>query len=211
MHPQSHHITIGGTVPKESNYSDVLGQITHLIPSWLLRNTFARFPEQLLKDLVFWGSPDEYLMIVCFLRDTFGVFSCPFWSTVLQCGARLPIHIDCVVGGASFLTMGLEECNIAHRLSIAVLCVVYNIRSNLMHTLYDDMLCASEGYVPERVTRCVLVIYRYIYGPPRCRTSQYRRTFILWSGSLRSDHGDPLFAGVGVAGFKSKANAFWLH
>ena len=26
------------------------------------------------------------------LGDVFSVLSCPFWSTVLQCGARLPIH-----------------------------------------------------------------------------------------------------------------------
>ena len=26
------------------------------------------------------------------LGDAFGVLSCPFWSTVLQCGARLPMH-----------------------------------------------------------------------------------------------------------------------
>ena len=27
-----------------------------------------------------------------FLEETFGVLSCPFWSTVPQCGARLQIH-----------------------------------------------------------------------------------------------------------------------
>ena len=31
-------------------------------------------------------------MIDHFLTDAFGVLSCPFWSTVLQCGARLPMH-----------------------------------------------------------------------------------------------------------------------
>ena len=31
-------------------------------------------------------------MADCVLGDAFGVLSCPFWSTVLQCGARLPIH-----------------------------------------------------------------------------------------------------------------------
>ena len=31
-------------------------------------------------------------MIDRFLRDTFGVFSCPFWGTVLQCGAWLLIY-----------------------------------------------------------------------------------------------------------------------
>ena len=36
---------------------------------------------------IFWKS-SEYLMIDCSLR---GALSCLFWSTVLQCGARLPI------------------------------------------------------------------------------------------------------------------------
>ena len=31
-------------------------------------------------------------MIDCFSGDTFGVLPCPFWSTVLQRGAKLPIH-----------------------------------------------------------------------------------------------------------------------
>ena len=41
-------------------------------------------------------SPGRYSMIDCFLGDALGVLSCPFWSTVLPFGARLPIHtIDC--------------------------------------------------------------------------------------------------------------------
>ena len=50
---------------------------------------FARFPEQLLIDLVSWGSSGEYSLIDCFLGDAFGVLSCQFWSNVLLCGARL--------------------------------------------------------------------------------------------------------------------------
>ena len=34
-------------------------------------------------------------------------------------------------------------------------------------------------YVPGRVTRGAVVADRYTYALPRCRTSQYRRTFIL--------------------------------
>ena len=31
-------------------------------------------------------------MINCSSGDAFGVLSCQFWNTVLQCGVRLPIH-----------------------------------------------------------------------------------------------------------------------
>ena len=67
-------------------------------------------------------------MIDHFLRDASGVLSCPFWSTVLQCGALLPIHtlrlklFHRAVSGILFLTGGVFEY-IAHRRSVAVLCM----------------------------------------------------------------------------------------
>ena len=92
MHPQSHQLTISGTVLKEKEYDDLDYSKWHLLPRWLLRSIFARFPKQLLKGLVSWGSPDDNYMIDCFLGDALGVLSCQFRSTVLQCGAWLPIH-----------------------------------------------------------------------------------------------------------------------
>ena len=53
---------------------------------------FAPSPEHLLKDSVSRGSPTECYIIDRFYGDAFRGFSCPFWSTLLQCGARLPIH-----------------------------------------------------------------------------------------------------------------------
>ena len=38
------------------------------------------------------GSPDEYSTIDCSSGDAFGVLSCQFFNTVLQCGVRLAIH-----------------------------------------------------------------------------------------------------------------------
>ena len=65
-------------------------------------------------------------------------------------------------------------------------------------------------YVPVRVTRGALVAHRYTYAPPRCRTSQASRTVILFSVSLWNDVANSVFDGVGLAGFKSRANAFLL-
>ena len=95
-------------------------------------------------------------------------------------------------------------CDIVHRRSVAVLCVMYNIRCNLMHHLYGDLP------VPVRVARGAVVAHRYTYGPPRRRTAQHRRTFILFSVSLWNDLADPVFDSVGLAGLKSRANAFLL-
>ena len=65
-------------------------------------------------------------------------------------------------------------------------------------------------YVPVRVTRGALVEHWYTYAPPRYRTSQYSRIFIPLSVSLWNDLANPVFDGVGLAGFKSRANAFLL-
>ena len=65
-------------------------------------------------------------------------------------------------------------------------------------------------YVPVRVTRGAVITHRQIYAPPRCRTSQYRMTFIPLSVSLWIDLGHPVFDGVGLSGFNSRANAFLL-
>ena len=64
--------------------------------------------------------------------------------------------------------------------------------------------------VPVRVTRGALIAHRYTYVPTRCRTSQYPMTFILLSASLWNDLVDPVFDAVGLAGFKSRFNAFLL-
>ena len=53
--------------------------------------------------------------------------------------------MDRVVSGASFLTGGVFVCDIAHRRSVAVLCMLYKIRCNLMHPLYGDL---PGTYVP---------------------------------------------------------------
>ena len=76
-----------------------------------------------------------------------------------------------------------------------------------MHPLNDAL---PRPYVPVRVTRGALVAHRYTYTPPRCRTSQYRGTFLPISVSLWNDLANPVFDGVGLVGFKSRANAFLL-
>ena len=77
-----------------------------------------------------------------------------------------------------------------------------------MHPLYRAL---SVPYVPLRVTGGAVISHRYTYAPPRYRTSQYSRTFIPLSASLWNDLSDPVFDGVGLAGFKSRgAYAFLL-
>ena len=106
-----------------------------------------------------------------------------------------------------FLTGGVFDCDLAHRRSVAVLCMLYKIRCNPMYPLCGAL---PVPYVPVRVTRGAVIAHRFTYAPPRCRTSQYRRTFIPLSVSLWNDLSETVFDGVGLACFKSMANAFLL-
>ena len=126
------------------------------------------------------------------------------WCTAADTHHKL---LDRVVSGDSFSTGGVFECDLEHRRSVAVLCMLYKIRCNLMHPLYGTL---PVPCVAARVTCGAVIAHRYTYAPPRCRTSQYGRTFIPLSVSLWNDLSDPVFDGVGLAGFKSRANAFLL-
>ena len=86
--------------------------------------------------------------------------------------------------------------------------MLFKIKSNSMHPLSGAL---ALPYVPARVTRGALVALRHSFAPPRCRTSQYRRSFMPLSVSLWNGLSDPVFDVVGVAGFKSGANAFLCH
>ena len=86
--------------------------------------------------------------------------------------------------------------------------MLFKIKSNQMHPLSGAL---PLPYVPGRVTRGALVAHRHSFAPPRGRTSLYRRSFMPLSVSLWSGNSDSVFDGVGLAGFKRRANAFLLH
>ena len=109
------------------------------------------------------------------------------------------------VSGACFIAGGVLNCDLSHRRSVAVLCMLYKIRCNPKHPLCGAL---PVPCVPVRVTRGALIAHRYTFALPRCRTSQYRRTFFPLSVSLWNDLVDPVFHSVGLAGFKSRSDAF---
>ena len=76
-----------------------------------------------------------------------------------------------------------------------------------MHSLNGALL---GPYVPVRDARGAVVAHRFTNALPRCRTSQYRMIFIPLSVSLWNDLASNVFDGVGLADFKSRANAFFL-
>ena len=209
MHPHSPALTIVGTVLKESDDLVILGlkfssKMTfekHLCSVsraasqrlGILRKSWQVFHDRLLLGRCFRG------FVLPVLEHCSAV-----WCLAANTHLKL---LDRIVSGASFLTGGMSECDLAHRRSVAVLFMLYKIRCNPLRPLYGAF---AVQYVKVRVTRGAVIALRYTYELPSCRTSQYRRTFILLSVSLWNDLGDPIFDGVGLAGFKSRANAFLL-
>ena len=82
------------------------------------------------------------------------------WCSAADTHLRPP---DRVVVVPVVLSEGVFECDIAHRRSVAVLCMLY--KCNPMHPLYDAV---PVSYVPLRVTRGAVVAHQFTYGPSRC-------------------------------------------
>ena len=170
MHPQSPPLTIGRTVLKESDDLVILGV------AFDYKMTFEKHLR-----LVSRAASQR----LCILRKSWRVFHdrsllerCfRFFLPVLEyCSAvwcsAADTHLkllNCAVSGARFLTDGVFVCgDIAHRRSVTVLCMLYNIRCNTMHPVNDAL---PGSYVPMRAARGALVAHSYTYAPPHCRTS----------------------------------------
>ena len=207
MHPQSPPLTIGGTVLEESDDLVILGvtfdsKITfekHLRSvsraasqrHGILRKSWHVFR-------------DRSLLVRCFRGFVLPVleYCSAVWCSAADTHLKL---LDREVSGARFLAEGVFECDISHRRSVAVLCMLYKIRCNPVHPPNGAL---PGPHVPARVTHGAVVAHRYTYAQGHCRTLQYSRT--PFSVSLWNDLASSVFDGVGLAGFKSRANASLL-
>ena len=128
------------------------------------------------------------------------------WCSAADTHLKLLVRAVC---GAWFLTGGVFVLTllIVDPWQSCHLCMLYKIRCKAMHPLN---VALPGPYVPERVTHGALVAHRYTYAPPRCKTLQYSRTFIHFSVPLWNYLANPVFDGVGLVGFKSRANASLL-
>ena len=152
---QSPPLTIGGTVLKESDDLVILGVTFDLKMTFekyhrsvsraasqrlgILRKSFRVFHNRSLLGRCFWG------FVLPVLEYCSAV-----WCSAADTHLKL---LDCAVNGARFLTGGVLECDMAHRRSVAVLCMLYKIRCKAMHPL-DGAL--PGPYVSLRVTRGAL-------------------------------------------------------
>ena len=141
MYPQSPPLTIGGTVLNEFYDLVILGvtfdskmtieKNLRLISRaaslrlGILRKSWRVFHDRSLLERCFWGfvlPVLEYCSLV--------------WCSAADTHLKL---LDRAVIGARFLTGLVFECDLSHRRSVAVLCVLYNIRCNPMHGLNDAL------------------------------------------------------------------------
>ena len=74
---------------------------------------------------------------------------------------------DRVVRSAGFLVGGVLECNLAHRRSVAELCMLFKIKSNPTDLLIKG--CIAFAICAGAFTRGALVAHKHSFAPPRCR------------------------------------------
>ena len=184
----------------------------HLIERWPLRSISAQFPEHAASQRLgilrkSWRVfHDRALLGRCFRGFVLPVLE--YCSAVWCSAADKHLELlDWAVSGARILTGGVFECDISHRRSVAVLCMLYKIRCNPVHPLNGAL---PGPYIIALVIRGALVEHRYTYAQPRSRTLQCSMTFINFSVSLWNDLASSVFDGVGLAGFKSRANVSLL-
>ena len=151
MHPQSHPLTIGRTVLKESDdlvISGVTFDSKMTLENQMHFHSVSRAASEkfgiLRKSwLVF---HDRSLLGRCFRGFVLPVLEYCSAVWCLAADAHLKL-LDRALCGARFLTGSVFECDIAHRRSVTVLCMLYKIRCNPMHMLYLDRMCQCGLHV----------------------------------------------------------------
>ena len=134
---------------------------------------------------------DRLLLGRCFLSFVLPIleYCSAVWCSDADTHLKL---LDRAVKGARCVTGDVFECDIDHRRSVAVLCMLYKIQCNSMHP-HNGAL--PEPHVPVRATPGAPIAHRYTHAPHRCRTSQYHRTFIPFSVSLWNNLAGLVFDG----------------
>ena len=185
------HIILGVTFESKMTFEKQLRSVSRAASQRLgiLRKSWQVFHDRLLLGRCFPGFVLPVLeycsAVMCSAADT-----------------RLQL-LDRAVSGARFLTEGVFECDIAHRRSVSVLYMMYKIRCNPMHPLNNAL--------PGPYVQCGLhAVPRSHIGVLMCRlAAEPAKPFFSLSVHLWNDLADPVFDGVGLAGFKSRARLLY--
>ena len=155
MHPRSPPLTIGGTLLKEADDLVILGvtfdskmtfekhlrSVSRAASQILgiLRKSWRPFHDRSLLGRWFRGFVLPVSETSCFTIRGFAVW----------CSAGDTHLLNRAVSGSRFLTWGVFECDIVHRRSVAVLCMLY-IRSGVTQCTLLMVLC------PDHMCHCGL-------------------------------------------------------
>ena len=158
MHPQSPPLTIGGTVLKKSDDHVILGvtfdskmtfekHICSVSRAASQRFGILRKSWQVFHDILVLGR--------CFLGFVLAVLE---YCSAVWCSAAdtLLKLLNRVGSGASFLTGGVFECDLAHRRSVAVSSMLYKVRCNQMHPLKIN---ASGNEPDNNISHSTVTLY----------------------------------------------------
>ena len=131
----------------------------------------THLPELQLRGLVSWESAGKYFIIRHFFWDLFEALSCWSWSIAQNCGAQLSIHTLnywTEMSGVlvfSWRYFRMQPC--PSTICIALLCMLFKIKSNPMHPLNGTL---PLPYVTAGVPLGAFVAYWHSFAPPPCRT-----------------------------------------
>ena len=145
MHPQPPPLTIDGTVLKESVYLDILGVTfdSKLIFEKHLRSVSRAASQRLGILRKSWRVfHDKFLIGRCFWGFFLPVleYCSAVWCSAADTHLKL---LDRVVSGACFLAGGVLNCNLSHRRSVAMLCMLCKIRCNRCTHFVALYLCLT--------------------------------------------------------------------
>ena len=163
MHPQSPPLIIGATVLKESENLAVLGVIFDSKTTF--KNHIRSVSRAASQRLGILRKSWRLFHARSLLGRCFRGFVLPVleYCSAAWCSAA-DTHLKLLnrsVSGARFLAGSVFECDISHRRSVAVLCMLYKIRCNPVHPLNGAL---PGPYVPVLVTRGALVAHTYLLG-----------------------------------------------
>ena len=209
LNPPSPALSVNGAVLKDLAYLEILGLTldSKLTFEMHLRSVARSVSQKIGIMRKSWSIfRDPSLMKTCFYSFLLPVleYCSAVWCSAADSHLRL---LDRAVACATFHMRGALDCNLLHRRSVAVLCMIYKIWSNPLHPLHSEL---PRQFVPVRVTRAAIAAHTHAFEVPRCRTVQYSRSFIPWSVSLWNDLDDSVFDSGGLSGFKSRANSLLL-
>ena len=116
-------VILGVTFDSKMNFEKHLRFVSRAASQWLgiLRKSWQVFHDRLLLERCFRG----FVLLVL-------EYCSAVWCSAADTHLKL---LDRVVSGAGFLAGGVLNCNLSHRRSVTVLCMLYNIRCNPMHPL----------------------------------------------------------------------------